>query len=587
MEAAWQEDAALPMCFRAFGVKWRAAEAAGRYREERAAAQAAGGNPVRDCEEGSGEGEGMKKLICEVCGGDLRKENGVFICQGCGCQYSLEEVKKMMQGTAGDSAAGTASMGNTGSAEADGASAEAAKKEAAEAEAGSMKKNSSPAGAASQNAEETGAAQASFRKTGSAGAAQTFSEGSSGAGKASQPAGSDTLILAKNALDAGDCKKAEEYCIQVTGSDPKNWTAWIIQGIAAGRQSTGEKVRVGETADDFLKALDNCPAERRTQLAADCAGSLKELNLQLVKSCAQHFRIVVDEGTIRNLDHAVDGIRAATDNFLKKTGQKITGLEYLDCAVVINSELKETWPAVLGEYNANDHPDDYAYSRFIDKGDILIEGFKQALVLCGDKEDDESMNDLKIKIYKNLIAVQTEVKKSQSYRVEVNDKGRERYKKNKALSMTAKSSRQSMINAWKSKIHEIETEGAEKVAEAARIRREEYWKQNADLKTSLEAEKKSLDEQIADLNQEILAIPGEDEKKEIQGRIDSLNSEKKEIGLLKTRERKAVQDKIDAAEGELDAVTERMNKQRAEIENKIAPLKKRSDEIAYEFVKPR
>ena len=43
----------------------------------------------------------MKRIYCEVCGGkDILKDNGVFVCQSCGCQYSLEEVRKMVAGDA-------------------------------------------------------------------------------------------------------------------------------------------------------------------------------------------------------------------------------------------------------------------------------------------------------------------------------------------------------------------------------------------------------------------------------------------------------------------------------------------------------
>ena len=39
----------------------------------------------------------MKQLTCEMCGGtDLIKQDGVFVCQNCGCKYSIEEAKKMM-----------------------------------------------------------------------------------------------------------------------------------------------------------------------------------------------------------------------------------------------------------------------------------------------------------------------------------------------------------------------------------------------------------------------------------------------------------------------------------------------------------
>ena len=39
----------------------------------------------------------MKRLMCEVCGSvDLIKQDGVFVCQACGCKYSIEEVRKMI-----------------------------------------------------------------------------------------------------------------------------------------------------------------------------------------------------------------------------------------------------------------------------------------------------------------------------------------------------------------------------------------------------------------------------------------------------------------------------------------------------------
>lgn len=42
-------------------------------------------------------GTTMKQLTCEMCGStDLVKQDGVFVCQSCGCKYSVEEAKKMM-----------------------------------------------------------------------------------------------------------------------------------------------------------------------------------------------------------------------------------------------------------------------------------------------------------------------------------------------------------------------------------------------------------------------------------------------------------------------------------------------------------
>lgn len=39
----------------------------------------------------------MKIMTCEMCGGhDLLKDNGVYVCQNCGCKYTVEEARKMM-----------------------------------------------------------------------------------------------------------------------------------------------------------------------------------------------------------------------------------------------------------------------------------------------------------------------------------------------------------------------------------------------------------------------------------------------------------------------------------------------------------
>lgn len=42
----------------------------------------------------------MKKIFCEVCEGDLIKEDEFFVCQSCGCKYTVVEVKKLISGGA-------------------------------------------------------------------------------------------------------------------------------------------------------------------------------------------------------------------------------------------------------------------------------------------------------------------------------------------------------------------------------------------------------------------------------------------------------------------------------------------------------
>ena len=39
----------------------------------------------------------MKAMVCEMCSSnDLVKQDGMFVCQHCGTQYSVEEAKKLM-----------------------------------------------------------------------------------------------------------------------------------------------------------------------------------------------------------------------------------------------------------------------------------------------------------------------------------------------------------------------------------------------------------------------------------------------------------------------------------------------------------
>lgn len=40
----------------------------------------------------------MKAMICEMCGGrDLAEQDGLFVCQNCGCKYLPEETKKVFE----------------------------------------------------------------------------------------------------------------------------------------------------------------------------------------------------------------------------------------------------------------------------------------------------------------------------------------------------------------------------------------------------------------------------------------------------------------------------------------------------------
>lgn len=56
----------------------------------------------------------MKRLTCEMCGStDLLKQDGVFVCQSCGCKYTVEEARKMMVEGTVDVTGSTVKVDNT------------------------------------------------------------------------------------------------------------------------------------------------------------------------------------------------------------------------------------------------------------------------------------------------------------------------------------------------------------------------------------------------------------------------------------------------------------------------------------------
>ena len=270
-------------------------------------------------------------------------------------------------------------------------------------------------------------------------------------------------------------------------------------------------------------------------------------------------------------------------------------------ARIINNGICDAWQVVYKDYTGDEHrPSDYELTRFISEGDYLIEALKLALVLCGDKDDDEELNKLKIQIYENMIHMQGEVKNSQSYEVSF-DGGFKHYNKSRSLTAQAKTNRQKEIDEWNDKISYIKTTGERKAKEAADQRRKEYWENHKEEKSRLDAEQKKLQSQKSDIELQIAGLEAQKEtvpaKKQldaIQNRIDELTAEKKALGLFKVKEKKVIQGKIDEVETEATAARKLLDSQQSEIEKTIVPLRgqlsdivDKLSEITLEFERDR
>lgn len=455
----------------------------------------------------------MKQLTCEMCGStDLIKQDGVFVCQTCGCKYSIEEARKMMvEGTV--EVTGTVKVDNSAAIE-------------------------------------------------------------------------NYLDMARNALDASNNKEADDYCNRIIEMDVTNWEAWFIKGKAVGWQSTLGNIRIAETINAFSKALENCPEENKEQLGEDCKTELKNLQSALLSVRVKNFKTHPNEDDITGLRSDVNTILTTTVNFLLKAKIMIDALVNVQYARIINNGICDAWQVVYKDYVGDEyHPSDYDLTRFISEGDYLIEALKLALVLCGDEDDDEELNELKIQIYENMVHMQGEVKNSQSYEVSF-DGGFKHYNKSKNLTAQAKANRQSEIDEWNDKIIYIKAIGALKAKEAADQRRKEYWENHKDEKNRLEAEQKKLQtekdnivSQIAELDEQKENVPAMKQLSAIQSRIDELTAEKKALGIFKAKEKKAIQGKIDEVEAEATAMRKVLTSQQSEIEKTIVPLRGRLSDI--------
>lgn len=470
----------------------------------------------------------MKQLTCEMCGStDLIKQDGVFVCQTCGCKYSIEEARKMMvEGTV--EVTGTVKVDNSAAIE-------------------------------------------------------------------------NYLDMARNALDASNNKEADDYCNRIIEMDVTNWEAWFIKGKAVGWQSTLGNIRIAETINAFSKALENCPEENKEQLGEDCKAELKNLQSALLSVRVKNFKTHPNENDIAGLRSDVNTILTTTVNFLLKAKIMIDALGNVQYARIINNGICDAWQVVYKDYMGDEyHPSDYDLTRFISEGDYLIEALKLALVLCGDKDDDEELNKLKIQIYENMVHMQGEVKNSQSYEVSF-DGGFKHYNKSKSLTAQAKANRQREIDEWNDKITYIKTTGERKAKEAADQRRKEYWEIHKEEKNRLEVEQKKLQSekdnivsQIAELDEQKENVPAMKQLSAIQSRIDELTAEKKALGIFKAKEKKAIQGKIDEVEAEATAARKMLASQQSEIEETIVPLRghlsdidDRISQITLEFEKDR
>lgn len=395
------------------------------------------------------------------------------------------------------------------------------------------------------------------------------------------------LEMAQSAKDAGNHAEAESYCNKVIEIEPTNYKAWMLKGEAAAWQSSLQNSRVDEGVAAFVKAINNAPDEVREDLVEEAKEQIKNLAVAMISLRADRFAKWPDEEEANGFISDITSILNTVVAFLSQTGEVIPLSEIMaPIATRINQSVVQAWQNVIWpEYNGDPNDSDdragkYEWQNFIKRVGYCTSLVERAISLC-DEDDEED-----IQRYENLIFIHQAAIDSCSWDYNITDWGKRWYKE-WMLTDEAKNNRRNLIRDYEAKIKEIKEAKEKKEKEEAKKRFDDYWSEHADEKTALETEKAALQDKIASLRNEISSIPGDTEKKNIQERIDTLNAEKRSLGLFKGKEKKAVQEKIDAANLELKTVVDRMDATKKEIEKKIVPLQQRIAEIDVELTKAR
>lgn len=428
------------------------------------------------------------------------------------------------------------------------------------------------------------------------------------------------LELANNAYDSDNNVEAESYCNKIIEIDPTNSDAWLLKGKSCGWQSTLQNPRISESVSAFVKAISNClDNQKKEEFIQEAKEQVKNLSIAMISLRADRFIKWPDEEETSGYLSDIRTIIDAVISFMSQIGETITAEEImLPIATKINQSVVQAFQTIIyPEYRNEDYlyPDKNDLAKFIERIGYCTTLVNAAITLCGVNGEES------ITYYENLISLENHAINACAYDSEYHNYRQdslprltfETHVKNgyipdvnnnrywyvvASLTDEAKNTRKQLVQDYENKITAIKNEKAEKEAaeraEKERVEKEEaqkrfdaYWVEHVAEKAALEAEEKSLIDQIKALQKEKENIPGAAEKENIQKQINAFIAEKVSLGLFKGKEKKALQDKIDAANLEMGKITDRMDAAKKEIEKKIVSLQQRIAEINVELTKAR
>lgn len=466
----------------------------------------------------------MKKIVCEMCGGELIKDSGVFVCQNCGCKYSVEEAKKMMVDVTGS----TVNVAN----------------QAQEDNLLKMARTSMD----SENYKDV----------------ETFCN----------------QIIAMNANNYDAWKlKASAINWLATGLNTRISECFncLINAFHCVKEDETKQNCSQELDNEFKQVytsefnfrfnnFSEMPGEKQFTILSDVIYSFVNNGLKTM------LEIGIDENNANKSYQKVindiisRGFRAMNDAWL------VVGEKYYKAAF---NDLGASWKKTDYCFDYNDRPDEHDFDDFIDgTGKILALG-RLIVGLANDETDKTLLKN----IYTQMIKINYLAKDSCSYDTYWGgfDGNTRKWCVEYTLTEDAKSIRNDEINQWEKEVNNIKKKDEEekkRIAdekkaqeEAARKEKEakqkaandKYWADHAELQQSLIQKRestltiiKSLENKNSEIDSNIKHIQmaifsSTKTKNEIETQkkyLEKLNSELKQLGVFKVREKKEVSEKI-------------------------------------------
>ena len=491
----------------------------------------------------------MAQIVCDVCGGDLLKDGEFFVCQTCGCKYSLEEVRRKLTGG--------------------GAPAPAA----------------APAAPAAVQVSNAAQVENLMKMAQSAYDSKNYAKAEDFC---------DQVI----AMDSGNYEawklKGEAINYQITAKNPRILEVYnCLMSAYRTLESADEGEKKGK-ADELMRTMKVC-MEGEVNFWVDQfeSGRPTAASLAKIKStyneCRRMLKNAFDEfgmgGTIY--------LKYFDNLFCNKANQ--TCVSAWKSTVAYNyfrdslGNLGAGWNRKLNkkEYirSSNYRPNENIRSTFVEESGLLVDLLK----FCTTLFNDMTIPKTKENIYSNMAYFTTVPSDQVSYKAMVstttNGYGavinkQEYYEIDRYLTDGAKQARAKQAAEYTAKEQEAIQEGKQKKID-------DYWKQHAEEKEKLVSELDALKKQDEELSKQLDAVPGGDDIKRLAEQINGLEAQKKGLGMFAGREKKNLQDQIDKLTGTLQGVKAERDKKQAEIRAKIEPIVLRCREINAELNKER